>query len=109
MSACGLRGWLRDGVYEAVAVGGNQAKRSDGKLPPHVMAYFAMAIALFADEGSEEVLTRQPETLVGWGRWDVDWQMPGSGGVTQARRPATCPRHPYLHSGLSPGSRRRSC
>jgi hypothetical protein len=36
----------RDAVDEAVAVAGKGAKRSDGKLPPHVMAYFVMALAL---------------------------------------------------------------
>ncbi len=38
----------RDAVDDAVASAGKQAKRSDGKLPPHVMAYFVMALALFA-------------------------------------------------------------
>ena len=39
----------RDAVDDAVAVTGRQARRSDGKLPPHVMVYFAMALALFAE------------------------------------------------------------
>jgi hypothetical protein len=76
----------RDAVDEAVAACGKQAKRSDGKLPPHVMVYFGMAMALFADEDYEEVLTRLSETLAGWGCWDADWRMPGSGGITQARQ-----------------------
>jgi len=41
-----------------VAASGRQAKRSDGKLPPHVMAYFVMAMALFADDDYEEVGAR---------------------------------------------------
>ena len=40
----------RDAVDDAVAAAGKQARRSDGKLPPHVMVYFAMAMALFADD-----------------------------------------------------------
>ena len=40
----------RDAVDEAVAAHGRQAKRADGKLPPHVMVYFVMAMALLADE-----------------------------------------------------------
>ncbi|MFC6087623.1 transposase domain-containing protein, partial [Sphaerisporangium aureirubrum] len=40
----------RDVVDEAVAVAGRQARRAGGKLPPHVMVYFAMAMALFADD-----------------------------------------------------------
>jgi hypothetical protein len=39
----------RDAVDDAVAAAGKQARRSDGKLPPHVMVYFVMALALFAD------------------------------------------------------------
>jgi hypothetical protein len=76
----------RDAVDEAVAACGRKAKRSDGKLPPHVMVYFAMALALFADEDYEEVLTRLVEPLMGWGCWDANWQVPGSGGITQARQ-----------------------
>src|ERR1022692_4956356 len=37
----------RDAVDEGVAAAGKGARRSDGKLPPHVMVYFAMALALF--------------------------------------------------------------
>jgi hypothetical protein len=76
----------RDAVDEAVAACGRQAKRSDGKLPPHVMVYFAMAMALFAGEDYEEVLTRLVEPLTRWGCWDRAWQIPGSGGITQARQ-----------------------
>src|SRR6266545_7761729 len=76
----------RDVIDDAVVSHGRQAKRSDGKLPPHVMVYFAMALALFADDDYEEVLTRLAEPLMGWGCWDRDWQMPGSGGITQARQ-----------------------
>jgi hypothetical protein len=76
----------RDAVDEAVAASGKQAKRSDGKLPPHVMVYFAMAMALFADDDYEEVLARLAEPLMRWGCWDAVWQMPGSAGITQARQ-----------------------
>jgi len=34
---------------------GSRPGGRDGKLPPHVMVYFAMAMALFADEDYEEV------------------------------------------------------
>lgn len=43
----------RDAVNDPVAVAGRQAKRSDGKLPPHVVVYLAMALALFADDDYE--------------------------------------------------------
>jgi hypothetical protein len=76
----------RDGVDEAIAVTGKQARRADGKLPPHVMVYFVMALALFADEDYEEVATLLTEALEAWGCWDSEWAVPTSGGITQARQ-----------------------
>jgi hypothetical protein len=76
----------RDAVDEAVMASGRAAKRSDGKLPPHVMVYFAMALALFAEEDYEEVAARLTETLASWGCWDDSWSTPTSGGITQARK-----------------------
>src|SRR5258708_18880694 len=74
----------RDAVDDAVAWAGKQARRSDGKLPPHVMVYFVMALALFADDDYEEVAARLTETLTGWGCWDDSWSAPTSGGITPA-------------------------
>src|SRR5262249_1374186 len=65
---------------------GKGARRSDGKLPPRVMVYFAMALALFAEEDYEEVAARLTETLASWGCWDDSWSTPTSGGITQARK-----------------------
>lgn len=76
----------RDVVDEAITACGKQAQRCDGKLPPHVMVYFAMAMALFADDDYEEVLTRLAEPLSRWGCWNDEWEMPGSSGITQARQ-----------------------
>jgi hypothetical protein len=61
---------------------GKQVKRSDGRLPPQVMVYFAMAMALFADEDYEEVAARLTDTLTSWG-----WSVGGAdvGWITQAR------------------------
>jgi Insertion element 4 transposase N-terminal/Transposase DDE domain len=75
----------RDVVDTAVAECGRGAKRSGGKLPPHVMVYFTMALALFADDDYEEVITRLAEPLTAWGCWDGEWEIPTSGGLTQAR------------------------
>ena len=44
----------RDALDDALVAAGKAARRSDGKLPPHVMIYFVMALALFADEDYEE-------------------------------------------------------
>lgn len=76
----------RDAVDEAIAAAGKGARRSDGKLPPHVMVYFVMALALFADDDYEEVAVRLTETLTSWGCWDDSWSVPTSGGLTQARQ-----------------------
>lgn len=76
----------RDAVDEAIAATGRGARRSDGKLPPHVMVYFTMALALFAEDDYEEVATRLTETLAAWRCWDEAWSVPTSGGITQARQ-----------------------
>ena len=76
----------RDAVDDAVEVTGKGAKRAGGKLPPHVMVYFAMALALFADDDYEEVAARLAGTLQDWDCWDEAWEVPTSGGITQARQ-----------------------
>jgi hypothetical protein len=50
--------------------------------------YLVMALALFADEDEdyEEVASRLTETLAAWGCWDEAWNVPTSGGITQARQ-----------------------
>jgi hypothetical protein len=79
--------WVpRDAVDDAVAAAGKEAKRAGGRLPPHVMVYFVMALALFADEDYEEVITRLTQTLQAWGCWEDGWEVPTSGGITQARQ-----------------------
>ena len=40
----------RDLVDEAVAVCGVREKRSDGKLPAHVVTYLTLALCLFPDD-----------------------------------------------------------
>ena len=75
----------RDVIDDVVAAAGRQAKRSDGKLPPHVMVYFSMAMALFADDDYEEVAARLAATLGVWECWDARWGAPTSGGITRAR------------------------
>ncbi|WP_370943906.1 transposase domain-containing protein [Amycolatopsis sp. cg5] len=76
----------RDAVDTAIAVTRRGAKRSGGKLPPHVMAYYVPALALFAEDDYEEVFTRLAATLTSWGCWDPDWDIPTAGGITQARQ-----------------------
>lgn len=82
-----LASWVpRDEVEDAVEVAGKTAKRKGGKLPPQVMVYFVMALALFSDEDYEEVWTRLAETLAGWGGFGDDQSLVTTGGITQARQ-----------------------
>jgi Insertion element 4 transposase N-terminal len=82
-----LASWVpRDAVDDAVEETGKGARRAGGKLPPHVMVYFVMALALFADDDYEEVIARLTGTLQGWGCWDDGWEVPASGGICQARQ-----------------------
>jgi len=72
-------------VDEAVGVFGRGAKRRGGGLPPHVMVYFAMAMALFADDDYEGVFEHLAGPLVTWGGWEDQWETPTSGGIAKAR------------------------
>ena len=82
-----LASWVpRDAVDDAVEETGKGARRAGGKVPPHVMVYFVMALALFADDDYEEVIARLAGTLQGWGCWDGAWEVPTSGGICQARQ-----------------------
>jgi hypothetical protein len=76
----------RDVIDAAVAGCGVGAKRSDGKLPPHVVAYLTMALCLFADDDYEEVATKVTGSLSRFGCWDASWTVPTASGITQARK-----------------------
>lgn len=75
----------RDVVDDAIAECGRGAQRAGGGLPPHVMVYFTMAMALFADEDYEGVFEHLAGALVSWGGWESEWQTPTSGGIAKAR------------------------
>ncbi len=88
MSLGVLASWVpADAVDDAVEATGRQAQRRGGKLPPRVVAYLVMALALFADEDYEEVAARLAGTLADWDGWEESWgRAPTSGGITQARQ-----------------------
>jgi hypothetical protein len=82
-----LASWVpRDAVDEAIEATGRGARRAGGKLPPHVVVYLVMALALFAGDDYEEVAARLAGTLGDWGCWGRGWEVPTSGGITQARQ-----------------------
>src|SRR5262249_43305401 len=83
----------RDAVDDAIAAAGRQARRSGGKLPPHVMGYFAMALALFADDDYEEVVGRLTDARRAGGCGEEAWGVPGAGrGGGACRAGAGSPR-----------------
>jgi hypothetical protein len=76
----------RDAVDAAVAACEVGAKRSDGKLPPHVTAYLTMGLCLFPDDDYAEVAQKVTGALNRFGCWDASWSAPTSGAISQARK-----------------------
>jgi hypothetical protein len=76
----------RDVIDPVVAGLGKAAKRSDGKLPAHVVAYLTMGLWLFPDDAYEEVATKVTGGLDRFGCWDAAWGVPSASGITQARK-----------------------
>src|SRR6201996_7361200 len=83
-----LASWVpADAIDDAVEAAGKGERRRGGKLPPRVVAYLVMALALFADEDYEEVAVRLAGTFADWDGWEESWdRAPTSGGITQARQ-----------------------
>lgn len=76
----------RSVVDRAVAVQGVGARRRQGKLPPHVVAYLVMGLCLFAEDDYEEVAAKVTGALDEWGCWDASWSPPSASGISQARK-----------------------
>lgn len=76
----------RDAVDEAVAVCGVRERRSDGKLPAHVITYLTLGLCLFADDNYEEVAVKVTGSLDRFGCWDGSWSVPTASAITQARK-----------------------
>jgi hypothetical protein len=76
----------RDLVDEAVAVCGVREKRSDGKLPAHVVTYLTLALCLFPVDDYAEVATKVTGSLDRWNCWDAGWTVPTTSAITQARK-----------------------
>src|SRR5260370_8501688 len=91
----------RDAVDDAVAAAGRQARRRDGKLPPHVMVYFAMALALFADDDYEEVAALLAGTCAAWGAWAPPVAVPSPGRSAPARTVRAAAPPPELSARAS--------
>ena len=69
-----LASWVpADAIDDAVEATGKNERRRGGKLPPRVVAYLVMALALFADEDYEEVAARLAGTFADWDGWEESW------------------------------------
>ena len=66
----------RDAVDEAVAVCGVRERRSDGKLPAHVITYLTLGLCLFTEDDCEEVAAKVTGSLDRFGCWDAGWSVP---------------------------------
>src|SRR5918997_6904533 len=91
----------RDAVDEAVAVCGVGQRRSDGKLPAHVITYLTMGLCLFGDDDYEEVAAKVTGSLDRFGCWDAAWSVPSASAITQARK--------RLGRRVAPGPFVRTC
>ena len=76
----------RDAVDDAITVCGVREKRSDAKLPAHVVTYLTLALTLFPDDDYEEVATKVTGSLDRWNCWNASWSVPTSSAITQARK-----------------------
>ena len=76
----------RDAVDDAVAACGVRERRSDGKLPAHVITYLTLALTLFPDDDYEEVATKVTGSLDRFGCWNSAWSVPTASAITQARK-----------------------
>ena len=76
----------REVVDAAIAAHGAGRRRSDGKLPPHVVVCLLMALWLFAGEDYEEVATKVTGYLDDLGCWAAPWSPPTASAITQARK-----------------------
>lgn len=76
----------RDAVDEAVVVCGVRERRSDGKLPAHVITYLTLALCLFPEDDYEEVAAKVTGSLDRFGCWDAGWSVPTASAITQARK-----------------------
>src|SRR5215210_7137242 len=76
----------RDLVDEAVAVCGVREKRSDGKLPAHVITYLTLVLSLFPDDDYQEVATKVTGSLDRFSCWDAAWTVPTASAIAQARK-----------------------
>lgn len=86
-----LASWVpRDEIEGAVEAAGKTARRRGGKLPPQVMVYFVMGLALCAEEDCEEVWAKITETLTDRGGFGGDQALVTAGALHVQKDTARC-------------------
>jgi hypothetical protein len=76
----------RDAVDDAITACGVREKRSDAKLPAHVVTYLTLGLCLFPDDDYEEVATKVTGSLDRWNCWNASWSVPTASAISQARK-----------------------
>lgn len=75
----------RDLVDEVVADSGCREQRRR-LLPARVVVYYVLALGLFFGDGYEEVMRRLVGGLRFMRNWSVEWKVPSTSALTQARK-----------------------
>ncbi len=73
------------GLIDDVLKRAGKVQQRDRLLPARVVAYFMLAMCLWAGEGYEEVARLLVGGLKRMARWRGSWRVPTSGAITQAR------------------------
>jgi Insertion element 4 transposase N-terminal len=84
-----LASWVPADAVEAT---GKNERRRGGKLPPRVVAYLVMELALLGDEEYEEVAARLAGTFADWDGWEESWYRGADLGWDHAGPAAARPR-----------------
>ncbi len=71
---------------DQVSIGVLVERRSEGKLPAHVITYLTLGLCLFPDDDYEEVAAKVTGSLDRFGCWDAAWTVPTASAITQARK-----------------------
>src|SRR6185312_426170 len=74
----------RDIVDDVIRECGKREKRSR-LLPAHVVMYYVLALNLFFGEAYEEVMRQRVNGLRFLGNWRVNWTVPSTSAISQAR------------------------
>ena len=73
------------GVVDEVVAAAGRTEQRHRSLPARVVAYFAIAMALYVDGSYEDVLAQLTDGLSWSSRWSESWSAPSKSAIFQAR------------------------